>query len=168
MIQLKGKDKILFSINESVNEFEKFYNECKKHNFWNEKELYFKLGTTILWIGVWINKIQEIEKNNDKKHQILNEKERKLKNAFLCAYNAHKHSIAFVEISQETTALRPRPGLHPRPGLYPSAFSCKWIKLNKGDIENDYQLEAYNELLSGKEVLDTIIEMNNIIKNIEL
>ena len=160
MIQLKGKDKILFSIDKSVNEYEEFYNECKKHNSWNETELYFKLGTAILWIGVWINKIYEIEKNE--KTQILNGKERELEEAFLGAYNEQKHSIKIYDISITEVALLPGEDLFPSENLFPRDFSCKWRKLNKGDINN---IEPYNKTLYGKDVLTTIIEMKKIIED---
>lgn len=162
MMKLIGKEKILYSINKTVSDFEDFYKESKKNNSWDEKELYLKLGTVILWFGVWINKIYEIEKE-EKCNVFLRPDDVELKNAFLGAYNAQKHSITIYDISITYTARFPSGKLYPSAGVYPSKFSCKWRKLNKGDINN---IEPYNKVLNGKEILPTINEMKHLIKDI--
>ena len=125
MEKLIAKERILYCINKTVNDFLEFYNESKTHNSFNEKELYFKLGTVILWFGVWINKLQEIE--NEKKCNIISkEDDNKLKNAFLGAYNAQKHCITICDISIANTAKFPSKNLYPSTKEFPSNFSCKW------------------------------------------
>lgn len=153
--------KILYSIERAIYEFNNFYEMSKEKNNWNEDELYFKLGTVILWIGVWINKKQELNKKGIKISLKLDEQ--KLIDSFLGVYNAQKHSIKVYNISINSVACFPSRHSYPSINSFPSYFSCKWIKLDKKVINRENLIDIYNEVLSDKEIIPTLKEIQNLV-----
>ena len=155
-------DNISYSIEKSIDSLKEYYEESKKINRWNDKILYYKIGTVIMWIGIWIDKRGELDKNAK-----TNDLEKRILDAFNGIYNAQKHSIKVYQNTIQSTSLFPNNNLYPGNSVFPSSFSCKWTKINTEGLKKNTKkcIDIYNDFLVDKDVIPTLVKVKDLIIN---
>lgn len=148
---ITDKDEIIYSLKKSISELESIINSSIKNNNTNTKEIYYKLGNTLFWIG---NCIYRLGKN------IYTPIEYNYIQAFMGAYNAQKHSLSLVNFQKFQKGGMTFP-MH-FPLVIPSS-NYYFKKLDEKIIDNSDQIKKYNEVLSNKPIMLEIKEIEKII-----
>ena len=114
------------------------------------KEVGFRLGTCLHWlIDVWERVESKCIDNSHKSYF----------SAFRYANNKLKHEVTLVELQQRT-------GGFSFPIHFPHvipAVTIKWVKLDLGESKNKGQHNNYQNLLQGKEIIETVNSAKEIV-----
>ncbi len=150
---IKDKDEIMYSLEKSVNELDQVINNSIKNNNSNYTDIYYRLGTTLFWIGSCLDRLKSVDTTYD-------DNEYNYEQAFRGAYNAQKHSISLVGFQYYNKGGIVFP-IHfpleiPEPNYY-------FKKLDENVIERKEQIKKYNNILSNKPVILKVKEIKQII-----
>ena len=140
---LENKIKLL---NETINEF-------KKNNSIDKLMLKEQLNDFLGQLAVCL------------KYTIVPKKYSKLISAFKYANNIKKHSLSLFDYTISTLGLYASDNLYPSDNLFPSSFKIWWGKLPLDDKKYANQYNCYNKYLLNKDLLESINDIFDLIKN---
>lgn len=144
---------------ESINNFQKTYNEYKTQNIIDEKVIY-KYVVDILSYFEMNLKFLNLSDFNDG--------ERELVNGFIYANNVKKHSRLNIVYTTNSVGLYPSETLYPSNNLYPTEFGICWGNIpfdtnQKHKKENEIKFNCYNDKLKEQNIIETLDLLTNII-----
>lgn len=148
-MEIKEKEKLLYSARKAINELEKI-----RLREINSDDLYYVAGTAVHWLMDCIDRIPPDHITEDKDTI-------KMFSAMRYANNCLKHNVTFVKVCDEKVGAI-------FPIRYPIKFSTHLIWSSADNIAHDAymknQKENYCEVLEGKDMVKTMVEMLDIIK----
>lgn len=155
---IANKNQLIYSLNASISELSAVINDSISKNEEKSQEVYYRLGTVLLWIGSCLDRIEDKTNNN---HMWKNIYDKNYAQAFMGAYNAQKHSVLLYKMDGFI-------GGSTFPYVLPVIIgngNYFWKALGSNAIFNLNQIEMYNYLLSGKPILQEIKKIRSIILN---
>lgn len=152
---ISDKDKVIYSLEESINELEKAINNCICNKNYDSKNIYYRLGTTLLWIGSCLDRLRKSEKIKD-----CDQIENSYIQAFRGAYDAQKHSILLAGFQTFKTGGISFPMRFPIKMESPNYY---FNKIDEDVIDNKKEIRKYNKILSNKPVLTEVKKIKQII-----
>lgn len=147
---LQNKESLIYSLESSINNLENVVRESIEINIPQQREVYNSLGTTLLWIGSCLDRLEEIE---------YTEEEYKYVQAFKGAYNVQKHETDLVGFTGFISGSRFLITLPMKFGEGNYYFK----KLDENIIRNKNQIVKYNEILKDKDIINSVQKIKAII-----
>lgn len=147
---MPNKENLIYSLEDSINNLKDIIDKSIKSNIANPKEVYYSLGTALLWIGICLDKLKGTK---------YTENEYGLVQAFIGAYNAQKHGKDIVGFAGFVSGSR-------FPMSFPMRFgeaNYYFKELDEDIINNKKQIIKYNEFLNKKDILESISTIKEII-----
>ena len=149
---IENKNELIYSLNQSILDLKSVIDTSISTNTENSKEVYYKLGSTLLWIGSCLDRLKKC-------NQKFSPEENKYVKAFMGAYIAQKHSIKlfkFDDFIYGNILDAPLPCI-----LGPGDYF--WVSLEEDVIDWSKLIKVYNKVLKGKSILPEIEKIEDII-----
>lgn len=148
---IENKEVILKCLNIKIKYLEKtikkYTNPKEKYD---KEKMYFAVADVLLWLGVSLGRIENVEST--------------LISSFRGAINAQKHAINLVAFEEEKN----EPFSFENFNFSNFSFNTKrifiWSEQKEDLIDQVNQIKKYNQNLKNKEILSSIFEIEEIIK----
>lgn len=149
---IQNKEYLIYSLENAVNYLKEEVNKSIQTNIPEHKEVYYRLGTSILWIGICIGNLKELNITYTKE-------ENDYVQAFLGAYNAQKHGVDFLGFTGFISGNR-------WPIRFPMRFgdgNYFFKELDENIIQNKEQIKRYNKILKERDIITCVNKIKDII-----
>lgn len=145
----------LHILDRKIKEFNNIIKEFEKRNFVDDLLLREKLNDLLGQFEVCLKNIDFSQKN------------KRTISAIRYVNNVKKHSKSIFKYSLYTLEIFPSDDLFPSDNLYPTEFKIWWNELPLDKKEYSHQYNCYNEELLNKDLIESINDIYNLVKEMK-